>query len=365
MKVVAFTDLHLGVTAFNSRIKTMLASFADQIVNEVQPDSIICLGDVFHTKKPSSDVIEFATQFFKKLADNTDNITILPGNHDRDAFNDTTATDFLDDITNNIEVLHEPAEVMDYLFMPYMRVLTPEMRKKIEVHPQIFLHQGYAEAIMYGTTKYGNKIDAVTKKELAGKKLAVFGHMHSPYYDPKYNLYILGAPYQLRYTDPLVQRGFACWDIEKPESFKIIPYKKNFYLQSITETLPADKKSVDKLIEMLPSPAPNYYYQVNLSLEGKHQPALEAQIREAIKDIYRGVLDSTSIVAVVPRKDRKFYTELKLASTLKELKAPTEMLAVYMDQTQGNFYKANPDLRKAILGEFSSIVTKVAEKGAA
>lgn len=363
LKVVAFTDIHLGVTAFHDRIKTMLTSFADQIINEVKPDSIICLGDVFHTKKPSSEVIEFATQFFKKLADNTGNVMILPGNHDRDAFNNTTATDFLDDITTNIEVIHEPVETMDYLFMPYMRVLTPELRQKIAVHPQVFLHQGYSEAIMYGSTKYGNKTDAVSKAELKNKRLAVFGHIHNPYYNPKQGIYVLGAPYQLRYTDPLLQRGFACWDIENPSSFKIIPYKRNFYLQAITETLPVSKSTVDDLIRMLPSPAPNYYYQVNLSLEGKHQPSLEAEIRALLNDIYKGVLDSTSIIAVVPKKDRKFYTELKLASTLKELKAPTEMLSVYMDQTQGNFYKANQQLRTAILSEFSSIVSRVAEQG--
>lgn len=363
LKAVAFTDLHLGVATFHTRIKGMLSAFADQLITEVKPDFIICLGDVFHTKKPDSDTVEFATQLFKKLADSVENIMIIPGNHDRDAYNNTTATDYLDDITTNIEVLHEPVESMDFLFMPYMRVLTPEMRKKIKLHPQVFLHQGYSEAIMYGTAKYGQRTDSVTDEELYHKDLALIGHVHIPYYNSAKNIYVLGSPYQLRYADPLQERGFACWEIGDLSTFQILPYIQNFYLQALNVSLPASKKTLDMLIKSLPSPAPEYYYQINLSIEGKLQPAEEEKIRSFLHDQYKGCLDGVSIVSVVPQKDRKFYTELKVASSLQELKAPPEMLSIYMEETQGSFYQANPDFKKAVLKEFTNIVSTVSEKG--
>lgn len=363
MKAVAFTDLHLGVSAFNNRMQNMLSHFLGQLLNDIKPDVVICLGDVFHTKKPAADVVEFATQFFKRIADNVDNVMILPGNHDEDAMNNTTATDFLDDITTNIEVLHEPVETMDFLFMPYFRVLTPNLRRIIKTHPQVFLHQGYSEAIIYGSTKYGIKPDSVTPEELAGKDLAVLGHIHVPSYSPKNNIYVLGSPYQIRYADSLQERGFACWDMENPKSFKIIPYKKNYYLQAINLTLPASKSVVDDLIKALPSPAPDYYYQVNLSVEGKLQSAVEEKIRACLNDIFKGVLDSVSVVAVVPQKDRKFYTDLKLASVMHDMKAPAEMLSLYMDRTQEAYYRANPQMKKAILDEFADIVTSLSEQG--
>lgn len=363
MKAVAFTDLHLGVSAFNSRMQNMLSHFLGQLLNEVKPDVVICLGDVFHTKKPAADTVEFATQFFKKIADNVENVMILPGNHDTDAMNNTTATDFLDDITTNIEVLHEPVETMDFLFMPYYRVLTPELRKMIRIHPQVFLHQGYSEAIIYGSTKYGVKPDSVTDSELENKDLAVFGHIHAPSYNPKKNLYVLGSPYQIRYADSLQERGFACWDMENPKSFKIVPYKKNYYLQTINIAVQASQSILEDVIKALPSPARDYYYQINLSIEGKLHPATSEKIRAYLNDAFKGVLDSVSIVSVVPQKDRKFYTGLKLASSMHELKAPSEMLSLYIDQTQETFYKTKPQMKKAIIDEFTDIVTALSEQG--
>lgn len=362
LKAVAFTDLHLGITNFNQRIQTMLGQFANQIVRDIKPDVVMCLGDVFHTKKPSADVVEFATKFFKYLADNMEHVIILPGNHDKDAFNNTTATDFLDDITSNIEVMHEPVESLEYLFVPYMRVLTPEIREQIQVHPQVFLHQGYSDAIVHGTTKYGKKPDSVYADEMGNKKLALFGHIHSPMQKPKKHIYILGAPYQLKYSDPLIERGFACWDMEDPKSFKILPYKYNFYLQSITQTLPLSANIVDKVIKSMPSPAKNYYYQINLAVEGKLKSGIETQLRAVLADIFKEQLDSLTIVSVVPQKDRKFYRDLKLAGGLQKIKAPVEMVSLYMEQTRANFYQANPDLKDAILNEFTNIMTTVNEK---
>lgn len=363
MKAVAITDLHLGTSAFNSRINWMLSQFTEQILNDIHPDVLICLGDVFHTKKPASDTVEFAVQFFKKLADNIDQILIIPGNHDKDDYNHITATDFLDDIASNIEVLHEPVETMDYLFLPYQRILTPEMHKKIQAYPQVFLHQGYSEAFKYGATKYGKTPDAVTAEELEGKQLALIGHIHTPYIKKEQNLYILGSPYQLRYSDPMLERCFACWDMEDPTTLKLIPYKHNFYLQAINHAVPVTAHTVDDVIKLLPSPAKNFYYQVNISLEGSQKPNLEADVRRVITETYQNVLDSVSIMFVVPQKDRKFYSELRIAASLKKSKAPAEMLSIYMDRTKGSFYKANPNVRAAVLEEFKDIAQKVAEDG--
>ena len=363
MRAAAITDLHLGTSAFNSRTAWMLNHFVDQVLEDIHPEVLICLGDVFHTKKPASDVVEFATQFFKRLADNIDQVLIIPGNHDKDDYSHTTATDFLDDITTNIEVLYEPTETMDYLFLPYQRILTPDIRQRIRNCPQVFLHQGYSEALKYGNVKYGRIPDAVTMEEMEGKELALIGHVHTPYIDKAKNLYILGAPYQLRYSDPMLERCFAVWDMEDPTTFKLVPYKHNFYLQSINASLPVTDHMVDDVIKMLPSPAKNFYYQVNLSLEGSQKAGLETDVRRVISETYRDVLDSVSVLFVVPQKDRRFYSELRVAASLKESHAPAEMLAIYMDRAKGNFYKANPVMRETILKEFEDIMQATSEDG--
>lgn len=364
MIAIAWTDTHLGIPSLDTRMGDMLNSFAIQLIEEVHPDVAICLGDVFHTKKPSADVVEFATAWFSTIASYIPNILIIPGNHDIDGITGSTAVDYLDDMASNIQIFYEPTQYMDMLFVPYRRVLTKEVREMISSYPQVFLHQGYSEAPLYGNRLYGEKPDSVTKEEMMGKTLGLIGHIHVPMYVKEHNTYILGSPYQTRYTEPALKRGFACWTVENPSDFQIIPFNTNFYLDKLSLTTQASKTFVDEVLKGLPSPEEGHYYHVNVTIEGKARPIQIEELRKGIAEVYKGCLDGNNIVTVLPERERTFYHQMKVASIMKEKdSAPTEMLSVYMDGTRKSYYEANPQLRSGIMDEFTDIVKTISEVG--
>lgn len=364
MLAVAWTDTHLGITSLDSRMGDMLNSFAIQLIEEVHPDVAICLGDVFNTKKPSASIIEFATAWFSTLAQYIPHILIIPGNHDIDGITGSTAVDYLDDLASNIQIFYEPTQYMDMLFVPYRRVLDSKTRSMIKSHQQVFLHQGYSQAPLYGSRLYGEKPDAVSEDEMYGKTLSLLGHIHVPMYEPDSNLYILGSPYQTRYTEPLIQRGFACWTVENPSDIQIIPFNTNFYLERLNFTTQPSKNMVDDVIKSLPSPEDNHYYQIMVTVEGKARHSQLEDMRRGIAEVYKGCLDGCSISTVLAASERTFYHQMKLASAVKERDtAPTEMLSVYMKGMKQSYFKANPTLEAGVINEFTDIVKTISELG--
>lgn len=360
---VAWTDTHLGTNSLDERMVWMLDGFLDQLLEDIQPDVAICLGDVFNSKKPSSLVIEYATLWYKKLAENVEHVLMIPGNHDIDATTQSTAIDYLDDIASNIRIFYEPTSYMDMLFVPYCRYLDPDTRKKITQYPQVFLHQGISTAPLYGTRLYGMRPDAVTPDELASKDLALCGHIHTPMYWEASNVYLLGAPYQIRYVDPMLTRGFGCWTLENPRDFQIIPFHRNFYLSKLSVTIEGGDEVLKNLIQALPSPAENTYYQVQVSVEGAIKQQQANKCRSCIQKLYSGVLDGMSVISVLPPEKRSFFQALKAASMMKADQAPQEMLAAYMDGTSSAYYQSNPKLKDQIIGEFNDIAATLAEVG--
>ena len=365
MLAVAFTDPHLGIPMFHERMIDALNSFLTQIVGEIQPDVVICLGDVFNTKKPAANIIEYAAQWFSALAKYVKHVLIIPGNHDIDGYNDSTAVDYLDDIaaSQNILVFKEPTEFMDLLFVPYRRSMDLSTRQLIRSHPQVFLHQGYDRAPLYGNRLYGEKPDAVTDSDLFGKDLALIGHIHTPLIVKDKNIYLLGAPYQTRYSDPMIERRFGCWTVEDPSDFQLLPFKDQFYLNRLNIDVQAGKSVVDSLVKRLPSPAPNNYYHVSVSVEGKVRSNQLAEIKAAVREVYRECLDECSVISILPKSERTFFNELKKASLMKESTAPQQMLETYIKGTSSAYYESNPELFKGIMDEFNSIVQTVNEAG--
>lgn len=365
MVAVAFTDPHFGIPAFHNRMLDAMNNFLGQIVVDIQPDVVICLGDVFNTKKPAANVIEYAAQWFSTLASYVNHVLIIPGNHDIDGYSDSTAVDYLDDIVSkkNIVVFTEPTEYMDLLFVPYRRSIDPATRQMIRSHPQVFLHQGYDKAPLYGNRLYGEKPDSVTSTDLRNKTLALIGHIHTPLIDKSNNIYLLGAPYQIRYSDPMVERCFGCWTVENPSDFQLIKFKDSFYLHRLQIEIESEKSMENTLLKMLPSPAPNTYYNVTVSVGGKVTADQTLQLRSSVQEVFGSYLDECHVVSVLPKSERTFFNDLKRAALLRESNVPQQMLETYIKGTNSAYYAANPDLLKGILEEFDSIVQTIAEVG--
>jgi hypothetical protein len=113
----------------------------------------------------------------------------------------------------------------------------------------------------------------------------------------------------------------------------------------------------------LPSPAPNNYYHVSVSVEGKVRSNQLAEIKAAVREVYRECLDECSVISILPKSERTFFNELKKASLMKESTAPQQMLETYIKGTSSAYYESNPELFRGIMDEFNSIVQTVNEAG--
>ncbi len=101
-----------------------------------------------------------------------------------------------------------------------------------------------------------------------------------------------------------------------------------------------------------------------VTVEGKARPNQLEAIRKSITEIYKGCLDGSGIMTVLEAKERTFFQQMKVASSVKEKDtAPTEMLSVYMQGMKQSYFKANPEIYTGVLDEFTDIVKSISEIG--
>lgn len=355
-KTVAITDLHLELAFRTPRIENTLRSFAEEM-EEVRPDLLLVLGDIFNVKKPSGSTVEFATQFFSSLSKSCTDIILITGGHDQDAHKDITACDFLDDMVENIELVREPRLVSDIMFLPYQRRLQPETLEQLLSANMAFMHQGISEAPLdHGARLYGNKLDAVPLQYLTHMQLVICGHIHTPWqYE---NIYVLGSPYQTRMNHPIVDRSYALFTLENPSDLALMPFPNTFYLYKETVEL-EEKASIESLTSVLPILEDNVFYHITVALSGPKKTNRKEGVKQLVRSIYGPQLDDVQIVYVLPKKARTVLGSVKLAAKATVGKSPEEMLHVWMDTKNPAYFNGVPGLRDGMALEFRDIVQAV------
>ncbi len=352
---LAITDTHIGLNFPDDRIEQALWSFLD-IVEEVKPNVIFHLGDVFNVKKPDGRQVEFASQWFLRMADMCDGIFVLAGGHDQDAHADITAIDYLDDISPKIEVFNELKVIESICMLPYTRKLTKSHQVAMEEASTILMHQGIDEAPLdHGKRKYGGMKDAVPLEWVENSALTVCGHIHTPWQNSQGNVVVLGSPFQTLYRHPLCERYCGYWSLDNPSDFTAIPLENTFYLNRLTIDIEEGEDIEKGLIAKLPPLEENTYYYVLISLEGAHKPAQIKKAKKVVARIYGDALDEIQVVSVLPKGVRTTYDQLRTVSKQAVNKTPEELLNMWMDLKGATYYKAHPQLKNAIIQEFQDI----------
>ena len=354
--IAVITDTHIGKQWKNARIETTLMAFADEM-ETVKPDMIIHAGDVFNVKRPTSDSIEFATKWFMRLANSCDHLILIPGGHDQDIPRNTTAIDFADDLTSNIVVIYEPVEWSGLFMMPYQRRLTDEHIAMIANSNIAILHQGIDSVPLdNGKRMYGNVADAVPYNTFDNVKLAVIGHMHTPWTNGS-NICVLGSPYQTSYSHAITDRNYMLFDLENPSQVVLHSIPSTYFLKKLTLSVNNDITS-NRLIKMLPSQIPQTYMDITIGVEGALTHSIVQNIKHTVISVYGDWIDNIDVVSVLTTAERVLKQEiLATLAVNKGNQTPSDWLDIWMEKRGEAYFKSKPAMKELMHSELREIIS--------
>lgn len=221
MKIAIITDTHFGARNDSQHFDAFFKKFYDEVffpyLQEHQIKTVFHLGDVFDRRK----YVNFNTlrscknYFFEPLRDLGADMYVIPGNHDTyyKNTNEINSLDLLLREYENIHIIQKCQEMTfngtDFSFIPWM---CPENQD--EVLDFIKRHRGIClgHFEISGFDMYlGAKNDGGMDRKLLSKYDMVFtGHFHHRSTDD--NVYYLGSPYEMIWSDYDDPRGFHIFD---------------------------------------------------------------------------------------------------------------------------------------------------------
>lgn len=226
MKIAILTDTHFGARNDSSHFDAFFKKFYDEIffpyLREHGIKTVFHLGDVFDRRK----YINFNTlrscknYFFHPLEELGADMYVIPGNHDTyyKNTNDVNSLDLLLREYQNIHVIQQCQEMsigkQDFSFVPWV---CPE--NYAETMDFIHRHKGIClgHFEIAGFDMYlGAKNDAgLDRKVLSHFDMVLTGHFHHRSTDD--NVYYLGSPYEMIWSDFDDPRGFHILDTQTKE----------------------------------------------------------------------------------------------------------------------------------------------------
>ena len=226
MKIALITDIHIFGRNNSEIFSNYFLGFFENtffpflVENEIK--DIICLGDMFDTRKHANFKIykQWRDEFFPRL--NEYNVTLILGNHDvfhRESLEINSPSLLLSEY-NNIRIIDSPKKEGNFLFLPWIikeneeetiKLIESSKAQYVFGHLELngFLHEGIVSE---------KGLDPAIFKKF---KHVFSGHYHSK--SSKGNISYLGSPYQITFGDYGQERGFHIFDTDTGE----IEFKEN------------------------------------------------------------------------------------------------------------------------------------------
>tara|TARA_R110000851_G_scaffold229758_1_gene382453 strand:+ start:11078 stop:12136 length:1059 start_codon:yes stop_codon:yes gene_type:complete len=197
--------LVIGDTHFNNSypgyLEAQLKSCFD-MVNKIKPKYVVFLGDIYHHRKPSPEVIVGVDRMFRKLSliPGVTKMFILRGNHDSANRSDDglTVLTTLEGNGAKINIIDqtELEEDLNFLFIPHYEnedTILESMTYAKDRDTIVFGHFGF-EGCMNSTGFF----DFELKKE-DFKHRTILGHIHA--YSRHTNITVLGTPWSTNFGE--------------------------------------------------------------------------------------------------------------------------------------------------------------------
>lgn len=319
VKVLVIGDPHFKVA--NSRDTDLLTQQVPEIAKQLQPDIIVCLGDLLDRHETIHvSPLDRATDFLFRLTTVAPTY-LLVGNHDRPnnsnfltAEHPFTAHKKWNNLTVVDTILTQEINGLKIIFAPYVppgrfqEALTTT-KTTLDGVTAIFSHQEW----------YGVQMGAITSTSgdvwpLDGP-LVINGHIHD-YSWTQPNLVNIGTPYQLNFGER-DNKAISVFTLQHGGDYK--SWEERISLQIPSKTI-IHLKMADLTTLIIPEEATGYWKVVieGTSAEMKHvikHPVVKEWLKRGIKVVHREIAAPSELGSeIAPMKSITFLHRLRLAS---------------------------------------------------
>ena len=224
MKLALITDTHFGIRGDSAVMLDHQKTFFENIffptILEEDITHIVHLGDLVDRRKyiNFNTLSRMKTDFLDKLVENNITMDIILGNHDvfyKSTNSLNALTELLGSYKDYINVIDSPTETDYGICIPWINTENEkDIKKSIKKTKQQILF-GHLE--LKGFEMFRGQIcDHGQNIKIFDKFDMVFsGHFHHKSH--KENIYYLGAPYQMTWSDHGCDRGFYIFETDNRE----------------------------------------------------------------------------------------------------------------------------------------------------
>jgi len=195
--------LIIGDTHYDTKCEGYLENQVEstlRIVKEYKPTHIVFLGDIYHHRKPTPEVIVAVQNMFYALRTLAENIYVLRGNHDSQNRNDDGLT-----VLDTLEWPHSPVRVVKHTILdPDLNFLLIPHYEDDEVIKKHLLSAKDGKTIAFGHFSYTPKHLGIRGFESSIKLddfkcRTILGHIHKHLKDE--HVTILGTPWTTNFGE--------------------------------------------------------------------------------------------------------------------------------------------------------------------
>jgi DNA repair exonuclease SbcCD nuclease subunit len=239
MKIVLLGDLHIGgrndSLVFSLHVKKFFDDLFFPYLIENDIKTVIQVGDIFDRRKYINfkSLYDSKKYFFKKLSDFNINLVTIPGNHDI-YYKDTLEVNALDLLLReykNIEIILTPQEKeidgVKFLFLPWICEENEQASLEAVNNSTANFCVGHLQLVGYEMRR-GVLSDHGHNAKLFNKFEKVYtGHFH--HQSLIGNIFYIGTPYEIDWSDYDELKGFHVFDTETHEDYFVKNDKCLFY----------------------------------------------------------------------------------------------------------------------------------------
>lgn len=337
MKTLVFGDLHL-----DDKYPGYLKAQVDTILEVAQrenPQVIVFLGDVFHYRKPTPEVL----LALRKIVSSIDReIILIRGNHDSSTKADdgVTALSLFEGGNVNVCTHHEFWDFYNYEFIPHYEnesTIVEKLSNPLgDANTIKFGHFGY-----HGSLNSAGDMDFNIDKKLLSDARIILGHIHK--FQVEGNVTVLGTPWSTSFGECDYEHYYAVIT-GSPKEYREITYKKMDrgvrYLVYPYEALEANESIIKD---------PNYFTVLRVLLS-RFDNINTVDLRKNILEKYKCAYVDLKFIPTLKNKfDR--LSNFETTQTITEIN--DELIDSYLDENQSQI--PNADL-KVVLEEVRNAV---------
>ena len=237
MKIALITDTHFGARNDNINFNEYFYQFYEGIffpfLEQNNIKHCIHLGDVFDRRKYISYRIakDFRERFIAPFNHLEVQLHMVVGNHDIYFKNTNDVNSLTELLSDKFDNVHIYAEAQEVDFGGFSILLMPWINPQNEIYSMGMMDEtradtmfGHLEIAGFQMYKGYESQGGLSKKEFQKFDTVMSGHFHHKSDDGQ--IYYLGCPYEITWSDYNDPKGFHVFDTETRELHRIVnPYK--------------------------------------------------------------------------------------------------------------------------------------------